>query len=211
MMKRIEALGVAQALVDDLSPACVRIQIAGSLRRGAAEVKDIEIVAIPKPGTETVTKDLFDHVIDSSIISSIEARTGLLWGRGDWKWRKDEFTKRWGPRYKRLRHDTGICCDLFLTDKRRWGYQLAIRTGPAMFSKALVTLALRLKYHCTDSLLHQHPKIDKIRCEKGEKCPLIIPTPGEREVFEALGLPWVEPADRTEEWLWARVKEKVFK
>ena len=210
-MKRIEALGIAQGLVDDLSPACVRIVIAGSLCRGAAKVKDIEILAIPGPGKVIETRDLFDEVIETEHLCKVEERLEILMESGEWSWRKDVFTKRWGPRYKRLRHDTGICCDLFLTDKRRWGYQLAIRTGPAMFSKALVTLALRRKYHCTDSLLHQHPKHDEKPCEKGENCPLIIPTLEEKDFLEALGLPWIEPAERTEEWLWRRVKEKVFK
>ena len=46
-MKHADALTIALGLVERLRPACTRIEIAGSVRRGYAEVKDIEIVAIP--------------------------------------------------------------------------------------------------------------------------------------------------------------------
>lgn len=210
-MKHLKALPIAQSLVDDLSSACDRIQVAGSLRRGAPEVKDIELLVIPKAELIIKNRDLFGEVIAAEYICPLNERLRLMIRSQEWTWRKDVETARWGPRYKRLRHKSGICCDLFITDARRWGYQFAIRTGPAMFSKALVTLALRRKYHCTDSLLHQHPKIDDKICPNGETCPLIIPTPEERDFFEALGLDWIEPADRSEELLWAKIKEAVIR
>lgn len=40
---------IAEALIEELRPYCERISIAGSIRRGKQEVKDIEIVAVPKP------------------------------------------------------------------------------------------------------------------------------------------------------------------
>src|SRR3989344_1789872 len=44
-----EAYAIATAIVEQLRPHCIRIEIAGSLRRKKSEVKDIDIVAIPKP------------------------------------------------------------------------------------------------------------------------------------------------------------------
>ena len=43
-----EAQEVADALIAELSRYCERIEIAGSLRRGKAEVGDLELVAVPK-------------------------------------------------------------------------------------------------------------------------------------------------------------------
>jgi len=43
------AQGIAEGLVEQLAPHCDKISIAGSIRRQRAFVKDIEIVAIPKP------------------------------------------------------------------------------------------------------------------------------------------------------------------
>src|SRR5215471_6986088 len=41
---------VAEQLVAELAPRCERIEIAGSLRRGKAEVGDIEILYVPTHG-----------------------------------------------------------------------------------------------------------------------------------------------------------------
>lgn len=43
-----QARAVADLLVSYLAPACERIEIAGSIRREVPEVKDIELVAIPR-------------------------------------------------------------------------------------------------------------------------------------------------------------------
>ena len=43
-----EAQRIAGAIVGQLDPSCVRLEIAGSLRRGRPDVGDIELVAIPR-------------------------------------------------------------------------------------------------------------------------------------------------------------------
>src|SRR6476620_865884 len=47
-MKLADAEQVARNVVGLMRPFCDRIEIAGSVRRGVAEVKDIEIVCIPR-------------------------------------------------------------------------------------------------------------------------------------------------------------------
>lgn len=206
-MKRIEALSIAQNLVEALTPSCEQIQIAGSLRRGNPEVKDIEIVAIPKLEIEQVV-DMFGHVLETYEISTLDYMLELQ--LHSIAWNKDEETKRWGPRYKRLRHiTTGICCDLFITDKIRWGYQITIRTGPWDFSKAIVTLALRRGWHFSNSLLHKHAKHNNKPCDRMAACPFVAMAREEKDVFEFLDLPWCEPADRSEEWLWDTERNRV--
>ena len=46
------ALGVARRVVEELRPSSLRIEIAGSLRRGNPAVHDIDIVLLPKPPSE---------------------------------------------------------------------------------------------------------------------------------------------------------------
>ena len=209
-MKRAMALSIAQNLVEEISPVCDRIQIAGSLRREKPEVKDIEIVAIPAMG-ETHVIDMFGNILESKKCSTLDTLLDFNLGQEAFAWEKDEELKRWGPRYKRLRHrETGICCDLFLTDELRWAYQLVIRTGPAEFSKAIVTLALRRGHHFTDSLLHLHTKTRGKPCRRGEKCSFIKQIMTEADLFEALKIPWPQaPADRTAEWLWEVERARV--
>lgn len=48
-MKLAQALAIAEKVKALLAPHCERIEIAGSIRRKKPDVKDIEIVAIPKP------------------------------------------------------------------------------------------------------------------------------------------------------------------
>lgn len=47
-MKRKTALRAAQELLELLRPGVTRIEIAGSVRRGRATVKDLELVALPR-------------------------------------------------------------------------------------------------------------------------------------------------------------------
>ncbi len=48
-MQLDKALEIAEKTKELLAPYCERIEIAGSIRRKKPEVKDIELVAIPKP------------------------------------------------------------------------------------------------------------------------------------------------------------------
>ena len=43
----------AAVLVKLLAPACERIEVAGSVRRGRLDVGDIELLAVPSPGQRT--------------------------------------------------------------------------------------------------------------------------------------------------------------
>lgn len=48
-MKLDKALEIAERIKELLAPYSERIEIAGSIRRKKPEVKDVELVAIPKP------------------------------------------------------------------------------------------------------------------------------------------------------------------
>jgi len=208
MFHRDLAMEAAVVFVDELSQACEKIQIAGSLRREARDVKDIEFVALPITTVE-YNLDLFGEVVGTRQVSELE---GLLMARldpdADWDWELDPDLPRNGPRYKRLRHKpTGICCDLFLTTSRGWGGAMVIRTGPAAFSRALMRLARRQGKHVADGyLLHNHPKHGSQACEKGADCWRITNTSTERGFLDALGLPWIRPSERSEAWLWRHLK-----
>lgn len=221
-MNRAEAIFLAQLLALDLRPACTRLEVAGSVRREKQDPKDIELVAIPVIEIEPLV-DLFDHIVEVSLMDHLEDRLQeLLKPAAGWTWELDGELPRNGPRYKRLRHKAlGICCDLFLTTERGWGGAMAIRTGPADFSQALVTLARRQGKHVADGyLIHGHPKPrrqisgfddreEEYPCPEGESCPLIIPTLEEADFFAALELPYWDPAARTADLVWKKAKMEV--
>lgn len=137
-----DAAHVVNELMDVLWPGCDRLAIAGSIRRGKPEVKDIELLAIPR--RQVAARDLFGEPIAwSNQLDDIVLRLldeGILEHRLDINGRP-----AFGERYKRLRYGgdgpaRGIGLDLFsVLPPAQYGLQLVIRTGPHEFSKQVVT------------------------------------------------------------------------
>jgi hypothetical protein len=212
-MNHVEARNLAELLILDLHPGCARGEVAGSVRRGKPEPHDLEVVVIPKSSFVPMG-NLFGEM---SELECDHFEPAFVWLLQQAEWELDPVLKRDGPHYKRLRHVTsGMCADLFLTTERGWGGAMAIRTGPADFSRALVTLARRQGKHVADGyLIHGHPKPrrqisgfddreEEYPCPEGESCPLIIPTLEEADFLSALGLPHWDPAARTAELVWKK-------
>lgn len=110
------ALDIADHIRAELAPFCTRIEIAGSVRRQKPEVKDVEIVCIPRG------RDLA-HFADTV---------------NRWTKIKGEPSGRYTQRY----HPDGIMLDLFMTTPENWGAILLIRTGSADYSKWFMGTAL---------------------------------------------------------------------
>jgi DNA polymerase/3'-5' exonuclease PolX len=87
-------------------------------------------------------------------------------------------------RYTQRRLSSGLRLDLFMPHPDGYGLILAIRTGSADWShKVLATGWTRAGFHSEGGLL---------RREDGS----VIPCRTERELFDVIGLKWVEPVDR---------------
>lgn len=184
-------------LVVQLGSACLRLEEAGSLRRRTPDVGDVELVAIPAIGEFTIN-DLWGNPRERHHVNHLEDALNSLLAVGTWALALNPQTGhalRNGPNWKKLQHlSTGLLCDLFITTPRQFGYTLTVRTGPAEFSKALVKLAHRRGRFFKNGHLHNHPPVFDAA---GDACIRIIPTPEELDVFQALGLPYIEPIDRT--------------
>ena len=57
MMELAKAKAIAESVVAFLSPYCERIEVAGSIRRGKPQVRDIDLVLVPKD------RDAVDRVL----------------------------------------------------------------------------------------------------------------------------------------------------
>jgi DNA polymerase/3'-5' exonuclease PolX len=140
-----EAIKIAKNVVKQLAPHCEKIEIAGSLRRKCREVKDIEIVAIPKP---------YDVGLFQSGIATVVERWKKIKGELPCK-----YTQRMLPE--------GIKLDLFFATPENWGFILAIRTGSADFSH--LTLGHRwveLGYKAKDGHLYKDGQIVPVPTER---------------------------------------------
>ena len=117
-MELQKALNIAEKVKSLLAPHCERIEIAGSIRRKKSNVKDIEIVAIPKP---------FETGLFESGIATVVNKWDKVKGELPCK-----YTQRILP--------DGIKLDLFFAERGNWGLIYAIRTGSAEYShKVLAT------------------------------------------------------------------------
>lgn len=122
------AAGMAQEIKAHLAPGCKRIEVAGSLRRRKPHVGDLELVAIPFPHGGLFSQRPPDEDLDVLLSRLISG--GVL-----------HEPHLCGPKYRRYESArlAGFFVDLFLCDVETWGVIFAIRTGPAVFSKRLVT------------------------------------------------------------------------
>ncbi len=105
-------LGIAVGIKSLLEPHCVRIEIAGSLRRKCELIGDIEIVCIPKPFETGLFESGF-----AKVVNSMEKIKGEPTGK-----------------YTQRRLQGGILLDIFIAEPGNWGSILAIRTGSAVYS-----------------------------------------------------------------------------
>lgn len=146
-MNYFEAKAIADRIVNELRPHCDRIEIAGSIRRGKSEVKDIEIVAIPKP----YQTGLFESGI-ATVVNKWQKVKGDL---------PCKYTQRILP--------DGIKLDLFFAEPGNWGLIFAIRTGSAEYShKVLANGWVKRGYKSVDGYLfhEQNNKRYEVREEK---------------------------------------------
>jgi DNA polymerase/3'-5' exonuclease PolX len=180
------ATRLAEPLYTDLAPYCERLEVAGSIRRQAPTVGDVELVAMPKLAAQL---DLFGEA-SGECDDLLAARLAWLLEHGELTPRYTEAGQaRLGPRYQALVYqDAGV--DLFICrPPAQFGVILTIRTGPAAFSKALVTPKREGGY------LPDHLRVQggALRYRTSGE---ILPTGEERDLFAAIGLPWQPPEVR---------------
>ncbi len=153
-----------------LESSCERIVIAGSIRRQKPDVGDIELLCIPK---YIAGVDMLDAKIQTMIYFDMLGYRLNKLGR-----------KVYGPKNKLLVHPSGIGVDIFSTDELCWPVALVVRTGGKITNQRIATAALRKGYRFHAYGLGFSTPSGEIVCQS------------EREVFEAVGLRYLEPGER---------------
>lgn len=143
-----EALSIASDVLEQLRPHCIRAEIAGSIRRKKPMVKDIEIVAIPKP----YSVGLFESGL-ATVVDRWEIVKGTL------EYGRTKYTQRILPE--------GIALDLFFPDLENWGNIFAMRTGSADYSRHVLARGwVRRGFNSKDGYLIRDGERCEIREEK---------------------------------------------
>lgn len=164
---------LAEKVLLELVPACERIEVAGSIRRGKALVRDLELVAIPNR-----VPNLFGEPGESELDPVLEK----LVAQGAMELLKG------GDKYKQfLLVKAGIKLDLFLCNAETWGMCYLIRTGPEDFSKRVVTQRSK------GGMLPSQYFVRDLRIWYGTEA---LQTREEKEVFQILGMKFIAPEKR---------------
>lgn len=171
----------AARIAEALRPACARVMVAGSVRRGKALVGDVEIVCEPSGVGHQASAQMALGETEAAGPSVEGILAGML-ARGELAERGAD-----GPRLKKfwivVNAGPRLKLDLFLVrPPAQWGVILAIRTGPADYSKWLVTHARTVGMHVEHGALWRFGQA--------------VPTPEEDDFFRALGLAWEAPENR---------------
>ena len=166
-MELEKAKVIARDLVYYLTPGVNHVVIAGSIRRQKPEVGDIELLVIPRA-------NYLDKILDDLMMQGILAMR--LNKRGH---------RVYGAKNKLMVHvPSGIGVDIFSTDEVCWPVALVVRTGGEKSNKRIATTALRRGYRF-------HAYGSGFSTPEG-----YIVCHSEREVFEAVDLPYREPWER---------------
>lgn len=169
---------IARKIHEQLVPYCVRLGVAGSLRRNKPEVKDIEIVCLPKNkplvdlfGFETAHYPLLDY-LRGEFARDKEKVKG-----------EEKYFQFW------LKHEE-IALDLFIvTPPAQWGVIYTIRTGPAEFSQWAVTSGFGgLPADC---------RVKDGGVYRGET---LLEMPDEKDFLNFIGVGELAPDKRTARW-----------
>lgn len=179
---------IAEEIMEYIKPGCTQCEIAGSIRRGKPDVKDIEIVAAPDLDTFVWGyRSMMDRLLDE-----LERQQKIIKAKGQNKYRKYAVyhtnpVTGWNET---------IALDLFMvTPPAQWGVIYTIRTGPGSkennFSRWIVTQRSK-----GGALPDEASVVDGGVYVDGK----IVPMPEEMDFLNYLGLGWIEPAERVAKW-----------
>lgn len=154
-MELEEAQKLAQEIVEQIHPHCERIEVAGSIRRRKSQIRDTDLVLIPKPFLWSRIIVTLQRNMDAKILKRGNSIAQLT--------------------------ISGVNVDLYVASPETWDALLLIRTGSAAHNIKLSMLARKKGLKLTHKGLMKDGKVFAST---------------EKEIFEALDLPYVEPEER---------------
>jgi DNA polymerase/3'-5' exonuclease PolX len=193
-----------------------RWEVAGSLRRGHAAVGDVDHVLIPKM-IEVPGPGLFGGPVEVNACwraldrlveeggGSAPAEAGRPGDEvedefegacGDWSVVKAVRETKNGPRTcwgekHRAVWFRGCVHELYVAEPSTWGSVMLIRTGPAEFSRWMVTELRRYGFK------HEGGRVIDTRKVSEDA---VVAVPEEGVLFDLVGIKYREPADRRCKW-----------
>ena len=185
-----DALAVARELCAALKPVTNALIVAGSLRRRREFVGDVEILYIPLMSKKQDPAELLPLEIQADEAELVIWT--LLCSRVLWK-REHNGGTSWGLKNKLAVHGaSGIPVDLFAARPANWWCQVVCRTGSAESNIRICQAAQRRGWKW-------QPYGVGFTDRRGELIYHLVQS--ERDVFEAVGLKYLEPWERNADML----------
>jgi len=179
-MKLSIAENYAQRLCSWIQPYCGAVNIAGSIRRGRPECGDVDIVCVPNM---TETRDLFGAVTESKNLLHSFLKDYVA---GDSRAR---FQAGGDVAGKMVILQLSKCqLDLWFATPETFATRLMCRTGSKEHNIWLASRALRMG-------LKWNPYEGIVQGEETNRYS------SEAMLYDALGLPFIEPKNRELDWL----------
>ena len=191
-----KARTIADSVVTKLQPYCEIVLIAGSIRREKVEVKDIEIVCVPKRvlkgGMDLFGEDTRSTVVHPDFEKTVRQLGQVVKGRPDGRMMNIVLAQK-------------IQLDLFMPQPIDFWRQFAIRTGSKEFTHRVLADrwykngwcgtedGLRLQREC-EATVKEGKTTWKCVADKPTLPPIWS---SEKEFFEWLGVTYVHPKFRT--------------
>lgn len=178
-----EAVKVAMEVMNSLDQYCHRIMLAGSIRRKREDVKDIELLCIPKFGPPAQL-DMFGKADPVDLLMAY-----LEPLPAPWRLRPSVTGVTSFGALNKLMVYGGMPVDIFTATRENWGRDLWVRTGPADWNKSTAQRAIDMgmRFHAYGPAAFTGRNGEAIACAT------------EDEVAKVLGLPRaVRPEERRE-------------
>lgn len=194
-MRHDSAWKVAESLVEHLRPACVRIEIKGSLARCKPEVKDIDLLIIPDLTPLPHPRAEFGKPVPAVYKTALDKMVADMAAEGTIRLTKvGDRSKTFWLTY------AGIICEIYtVLQPATWGVRSVIRTGPADFSHWIVSHK-RIGGAMPDGFRVQAGAVWEGDQEQDINGKTPIGFDEERAFLEWLKLGWIEPRDRVARW-----------
>ena len=172
------AMHYATEAYDLVRPWCSRIEVAGSIRRRAGTVGDVELVVVP-----LATHDMLGSAVGDQLTEYLGA--AISDGADGWAYRLAEDGGRagFGPMNKLLLLDR-FPIDIFTATPENWGMTMFIRTGPKEWNVRAMS-----RFQQLGMAGHAYGGVTRDGVE--------VTCPAEMDVFRLLGWEWTDPQMRT--------------
>jgi DNA polymerase/3'-5' exonuclease PolX len=129
MFSLSRALKIATCILRNISPSCEVANIAGSIRRLKQDVKDIEIVCVPKRikvgSVNLFGEDDREEIISPDFVDEVNKLGKIIKGKPDGRMMQIQLPEK-------------IILDLFMPMPYDYWRQFAIRTGSADYSQKVI-------------------------------------------------------------------------